>query len=131
MSSKSQVSVTVEGTVYPSRCAAAKALVSAGKTISEAAKISGMTYQTVYAVTKGADKVSVRKNKYRALRLAQSKREHSVSSIAKKVGIAPTTLRDLLKKKGIVPTATKAAAAIAAKKASDKTAIKAAVIAAN
>ena len=102
------VTVTIDGVDYGSRCAAAKALVTAGKPLAEVAKAVGMKYQTVYAVTKGADKVAVRRNKYRAVRLATSKREYTLADIARKVGMKPTTLRDMLKRKGVVPTGVKA-----------------------
>jgi predicted transcriptional regulator len=102
------VTVTIDGVDYGSRCAAAKALVTAGKPLAEVAKAVGMKYQTVYAVTKGADKVAVRRNKYRAIRLATSKREYTLAEIARKVDMKPTTLRDMLKRKGVVPTGVKA-----------------------
>jgi DNA-binding phage protein len=102
------VTVTINGVEYASRCAAAKAMVADGNPLAEVAKAVGMTYQTVYAVTKGADKVAVRRNKYRAVRLATSKREYTLAEIARKVDMKPTTLRDMLKRKGVVPTGVKA-----------------------
>lgn len=104
------VNVTINGVEYPSRCAAAKEMVAAGQGLAEVAKAVGMTYQTVYAVCSpsGSAKAAARRNKYRAMRLATSKREYTLADIARKVGMKPTTLRDLLKRKGIVPTGVKA-----------------------
>lgn len=51
---------------YASRSAFAKAMVAAGKSISVAAQTAGITYATVFAITKGADKTKARVKKYRA-----------------------------------------------------------------
>ena len=56
MAKKNSRSVTIDGVKYNSATAAAVALVKAGKSISEAAKATGITYQTVYANTKGKKK---------------------------------------------------------------------------
>lgn len=94
------VSVTINGKMYASRSAAAKELVAGGMSLKETAITVGMKYQTVYAVTKGATKVTKRVSKYRAVRLAKSGKL-TAGAIAKKVNMPATTLRDMLKRMGI------------------------------
>lgn len=98
---RKRVAVTVDGVEYKSRSAAAIALVDAGKTLSEAAEATGMTYQTVYSVTKGADKVKVRRTKYRILSLGKRGKK-TASEIAKKVGVSTPKVVAILKKSGVV-----------------------------
>jgi len=93
-------SVKIEGVEYKSRTAAAKALVAAGKTLAEAAEMTGMTYQTVYANTKGSDKVAGRRAKYRVLALGR-KGKRTASEIAKKTGMSVSKIVAMLKKNGI------------------------------
>lgn len=110
-------SVTIEGVEYKSRTDAAKALVAAGKTLTEAADATGMTYQTVYANTKGADKVGKRRARYRVLSMGKSGKR-TASDIAKKTGLSVSAVVSLLKKNGVVVvTKESKAAAKAAKKA--------------
>ena len=94
--SRSKNPVTVDGVQYKSRSAAAVALVAAGKSLGDAAKACGMTYQTVYSVTKGAEKVAVRKAKYRVLAIG-ARGKKSVGEIAKKVGVSTSRVVALLK----------------------------------
>jgi len=89
-------SLTIDGVQYKSRTAAAKALVAAGKTLAEAAEATGCTYQTVYANTKGADKVNVRRAKYRVLAMGQTGKR-TASEIAKKVGLNVSKVVAILK----------------------------------
>jgi len=108
----SKQKVTIDGQEYPSRSHAAKALVASGKTLKETVKIladagAQMTYQTVYAVTKGAEKVAVRRTKYRILNLGKSGRR-TASEIAKKAGVTTSKVVSMLKKAGI-PIVTKEA----------------------
>ena len=103
--SGSKVSVTIDGVDYKSRTEAAKALVAAGKSLKETvdaitkAGVS-MTYQTVYAVTKGAEKVAARRTRYRILNLGKSGRR-TASEIAKKAGVSTSKVVALLKKNDI------------------------------
>ena len=111
----SKISVTIEGVEYPSRTHAAKALVASGKTLKETTDALNkdgmqMTYQTVYAVTKGAEKVAVRRVKYRVLNLGRSGRR-TAGEIAKKVGVSTSKVVAMLKKENI---------AIVTKEARDK-----------
>lgn len=114
----SKQSVTIEGVKYKSRTEAAKAMVAAGKTLAEAAEATGMTYQTVYANTKGAEKVNKRRAKYRILAMGKSGKR-TTSEIAKKTGLSVSKVVAILKGAKI-STVTKEskAAAKAAKKAS-------------
>lgn len=89
-------SVTIEGVQYTSRTAAAKALVAAGKTLAEAATATGMTYQTVYANTKGAEKVGTRRTKYRVLAMGKTGKR-TAGEIAKKCGLSPSKVVAILK----------------------------------
>jgi DNA-binding CsgD family transcriptional regulator len=104
-------SVTIEGVEYKSRTAAAVAMVAAGKTLTEAAEALGMTYQTVYANTKGATKVGARRAMYRVLALGKSGRR-TASEIAKKTNLSVSKVVALLKKNqiAIVSKETRAAA---------------------
>jgi DNA-binding CsgD family transcriptional regulator len=92
--------VKIEGKEYSSKSAAAKALIASGKTLSEAAELCGITYQTCYAVTKGAEKVAVRRAKYRILGLGNTGKK-SVGEIAKMAGVSPSRVVSLLKKANI------------------------------
>lgn len=89
-------SVTIEGIEYKSRSEAAKVLIDSGVSLAETAKKVGMTYQTVYAVTKGADKVAQRRIKYRAIKLGTSGK-YSESMIAETVGMPAKDVRALMK----------------------------------
>lgn len=109
-----KTTVTIDGVEYSSRTAAAKALVAAGKSLKEAAKATGMTYQTVYANTKGAEKAAGRRVKYRILSLGKSGKR-SAGEIAEKVGVSSSKVVSILKKAGIKVTSAKELAA--AKKA--------------
>jgi len=97
---RSRLAVTVDGVEYVSRTACAKALVAAGKSLSEAASLSGMTYQTVYSVTKGAEKVAGRRANYRIVDLGKSGKR-SAGEIAKKVGVSTSKVVAILKKAGV------------------------------
>jgi hypothetical protein len=77
--------VIIEGIEYDSRTAAARVMVASGKSLNDAAKATGMTYQTVYANTTGKDKVKSRKTAYRILSLGRSGNK-TVDEIAKKTG---------------------------------------------
>jgi len=104
---RTRIAVTIDGTEYRSRTEAAKALVASGKSLSETVKIieaatgKTMTYQTVYSVTKGAEKVAHRRTHYRILSLGKSGRK-TASEIANKVGVSTPKVVSLLKKAGIV-----------------------------
>lgn len=121
-----RVEVKYEGKTYQSRSDAAKAMIADGKSLSEAAKLSGMTYQTVYAVTKGAEKVAQRRIKYRAVKLGNSGR-YSEGMLAEKLNIPAGQVRKMMNENGIsLPTkadldkAAKEAAEAKAKKAEEK-----------
>lgn len=96
----SKQSVVIEGVTYESRTAAAKALVANGVSLAEASRLTGMTYQTVYANTKGADKAAARRITYRILGLGESGR-HAASEIAKRSGVSTSKVVSLLKKHNI------------------------------
>lgn len=98
----SKSTVVFEGVEYSSKTAYAEHLMSIGKTMSEAAKAAGITYQTVLAGTKGKEKVHVRRKKYQALRLARTGK-YAVGEIAKRTGTATIQINTLLKKAGIKP----------------------------
>jgi len=101
---RSRVAVTIDGVDYNSRTDAAKALVAAGKSVSEAAKMAGCTTATVYSVTKGAAGVANRRAKYRILSLAKTGKK-TASEIATRVGVSTPKVVSLLKKSGlVVPT---------------------------
>ena len=104
-------SVKIDGVQYKSRTEAAKAMVAAGKTLAEAAAATGMTYQTVYANTKGAEKVATRRAKYRVLAMGKSGKR-TASEIAKKVGLNVSKVVAILKgaKINVVTKEAKAAA---------------------
>jgi len=113
-------SVTIEGVEYKSRTEAAKALVASGKTLAEAAAATGMTYQTVYANTKGAEKVNKRRAKYRVLSLGRGGKRTS-GEIAKKTGLSTSAVVAMLKKAGIaIVTKDSRAAAVKATKKTAK-----------
>ena len=123
-------SVTINGTEYESRSAAARALVTAGQTISQVVKAleeagSPMKYQTVYAVTKGADKVVERRAKYRVRNLAKTGR-YSQGMLSERVGISKGIVAKILNDEGItVPTAKELAQQAKAKETEKAEAIKA------
>jgi DNA-binding CsgD family transcriptional regulator len=117
MARQKQQSVTIEGVEYKSPTAAAVALVAAGKTISQAAEATGITYQTVYANTKGAEKAAARRVGYQALALGK-RGKRTASEIAKKTGMSVPKIVAMLKNAGIVVVTKEAkAAAKAAKEA--------------
>lgn len=89
-------SVTIDGVQYKNPTKAAIALVAAGKSLSEAAKATGISYQTVYANTKGADKVGARRSRYRVLAMGKTGRR-TASEIAKKVGLNVSKVVAILK----------------------------------
>jgi predicted transcriptional regulator len=93
-------SVTIEGVQYSSPTAAAIALVASGKTITEAATLTGITYQTVFANTKGADKATARRAKYRVLSMGKTGKK-SPSEIAKKCNLSVSAVVSMLKKNSI------------------------------
>ena len=103
-------SVKIDGVQYKSRTEAAKAMVAAGKTLAEAAAATGMTYQTVYANTKGAEKVNKRRVKYRVLAMGKSGNRTS-GEIAKKTGLSVSAIVAILKKNSIAIVTKKAKAA--------------------
>ena len=109
-------SVKIDGVQYKSRTEAAKAMVAAGKTLAEAAAATGMTYQTVYANTKGAEKVNKRRAKYRVLAMGKSGNRTS-GEIAKKTGLSVSAVVALLKKNSIAIVTKKAKVAAKTAKA--------------
>lgn len=122
---KKNRSLTIEGVEYKNPTAAAKALVAAGKTLSETAALTGITYQTVYSVTKGAEKVKARRETYRVLGFGKTGKK-SVGEIATKTGMSTSKVIALLKKNGIVVLTKEAKAALVKAKAEAKAAEKAA-----
>ena len=111
-------SVTIDEVVYDSRSDAAKALVAAGKPLAEVAKTVGMKYQTVYAVTKGAEKVAARRVNYRSISLAKTGR-YTAHQISERVGISKAVLNKVLSDAGLTcPTAKELAAVQKAAQAS-------------
>lgn len=126
---KKNRSLTIEGVEYKNPTAAAKALVAAGKTLSETAALTGITYQTVYSVTKGAEKVKARRETYRVLGFGKSGKK-SVGEIAAKTNMSTSKVIALLKKNGIVVLTKEAKAALVKAKVEAKAAEKAAKIAA-
>jgi DNA-binding CsgD family transcriptional regulator len=116
MARQKQQSVTIDGVDYKSPTAAAVALVAAGKTISEAAAATGITYQTVYANTKGAEKAAARRVGYQVLALGK-RGKRSPSEIAKKTGMSVPKIVAMLKNAGIVVVTKEAKAAAKAAKA--------------
>lgn len=121
--------LTIEGVEYKSATKAAVALVAAGKTITEAAAILGVTYQTVYVATIGAANVKPRRDMYRVLGFAKRGKK-SVGEIATKTGLSTSKIIALLKKNGIVVLTKEAKAAKVAAKAEAKAEAKAAAKAA-
>jgi len=121
---RSRLAVTIDGVEYKSRTEAAKALVAAGKSLSETATAVNMTYQTVYSVTKGAEKVKVRRAKYRILSLGKSGRK-TAGEISKKVGVSTSKVVSILKKAGIEILTKEAKAKAEAEKTTTKKAPKA------
>ena len=107
--------VTIDGVQYKSRVAAGKVLVANGMSLGDAAEKVGCTYQTLYANTKGADKVNVRRAKYRVLTMGQTGKR-TASEIAKKVGLNVSKVVAILKGAKIT-VVTKEAKAKAAKTA--------------
>jgi transposase len=118
VSSRAKQAVEIEGVKYDSRTAAAKALVAAGKSITETAQLTGVTYQTVYAYTKGGEKTAVRRARYRILALGKSGQK-TVSEIATKVGVTTSKVVALLKKEGIKTLTKEEAAAMRTEKKSN------------
>jgi transposase len=116
VSSRAKQAVEIEGVKYESRTAAAKALVASGKSISETAKLTGVTYQTVYAYTKGGDKTATRRARYRIIALGKAGRK-TVGEIASKVGVTTSKVVALLKKEGIKAMTKEEAAAKRSEKA--------------
>jgi DNA-binding CsgD family transcriptional regulator len=93
--------VTIDGVEYPSRTAAAKILVGTGITMSETARLVGMTPQTVYACTKGADKAKERLvTRYRLVKLA-STGKYTSSELGQRLGLSTPKIVALLKKRGL------------------------------
>lgn len=97
---RSRVAVTIDGVDYESRSDAAKALVAAGKSLPETAKMTGMSYQTVYTVTKGKGKYIVRRLHYRIVQLGRGGNKTAVE-IAKKVGVSTGKVIAILEKAGV------------------------------
>jgi len=122
---KKNRSLTIEGVEYKNPTAAARALVAAGKTLSETATLTGITYQTVYSVTKGAEKVKARRETYRVLGFGKTGKK-SVGEIAAKTNMSTSKVIALLKKNGIVVLTKEAKAALVKAKAEAKAAEKAA-----
>jgi hypothetical protein len=91
---------TFEGTEYKSKTAAAIAIMGTGKTMSEAADIVGITYQTVFANTKGLEKRKVNMGKKRAVSLAKTGK-YGIKDLAERTSLTPSTIETLLKKASI------------------------------
>jgi len=100
MAKKNFRSVTIDGVKYDSATAAAVALVEAGKSLSEAAKATGITYQTVYANTRGKEKRVEAAARRRVLAHGQ-KGKLSADEIATKVGMSTSRTVAILKKAGL------------------------------
>lgn len=100
MAKKNSKSVTIDGVQYKSRTAAAIAFVEAGKSISDAAKASGVTYQTVYANTKGKAKRAKAAARRRVIALGR-KGKMTAGEIATKVGMSTSRTVAILKKAGL------------------------------
>lgn len=98
--SKKDRSITVEGTKYGSPSLAARALVAAGKSIAETAKLTGITYQTVFSVTVGAAKVAARRVNYKIINLGK-RGKNSVGEISKTCGVSSGKVLAILKKAGV------------------------------
>ena len=109
-------SVKIDGVQYKSRVAAGKVLVANGMSLGDAAEKVGCTYQTLYANTKGADKVNVRRAKYRVLTMGQTGKR-TASEIAKKVGLNVSKVVAILKGAKITVVTKKAKAAAKTAKA--------------
>lgn len=109
-------SITIEGVKYDSKVKAAKALVAAGKSISETAEITGIKYQSVYAYTKGNDKTQARRARYRILALGKTGKR-SPGDIAKRLNVSVPMVIALLKKNGIAIVTKESLAAAKAEKA--------------
>jgi predicted transcriptional regulator len=122
---KKNRSLTIEGVEYKNPTAAARALVAAGKTLSETAALTGITYQTVYSVTKGAEKVKARRVTYRILSLGKSGKK-SVGEIAAMNNTSTSKVIALLKKNSIVVLTKEAKAALVKAKVEAEAAKKAA-----
>jgi DNA-binding CsgD family transcriptional regulator len=105
------MSTTIDGVKYDSKVKAAQALVAAGKTISETADLTGITYQSVYAYTKGMEKTQGRRARYRILALGKTG-NRSPGDIAKKLNVSVPMVIALLKKNGIAIVTKEALAAL-------------------
>lgn len=91
MAKKNSKSVTIDGVKYDSATAAAVALVEAGNSLSDAAKATGITYQTVYANTKGKEKRAEAAARRRVLALGQKGKKGTRKNRAKKAETAKVT----------------------------------------
>lgn len=100
MAKKNSKSVTIEGVKYSSATAAAVALVESGKSLSEAAKATGITYQTVYANTKGKEKRAEAAARRRVVAHGE-KGKLTAGEIATKVGLSTSRTVAILKKAGL------------------------------
>jgi transposase len=80
-----------------SKCEKARKLYAKGIAIKDIAKKLGITYQSVYASTKGLEKATSRKKKYQAVKLLKSGK-YSQSKIAKRTGVSRRQISNLLKK---------------------------------
>jgi hypothetical protein len=114
---------TFDNVEYASKTACAVVLMTIGKTMSEAAKAVGITYQTLFANTKGAAARKICANKKRVVKLAKTGK-YGISDLSTRTGLTKGAVEHLLKKSALkVSELQKArknakAAKIAAKKAS-------------
>jgi len=99
---ESDMSFSIHGVIFASRTAAAKEMVSKGMSIADSARMSGLTYQTVYVNTVGVEKTAKRLAKYRAVRLASSSRNYTLTDIASKVGMPKSTVSDMIRRANLV-----------------------------
>jgi len=92
--------ITINGVNYPSKLEAAKALVANGSTVAQAAKETGISYQSVFANTKGLEKTLKRKLKYKIISMGKTGKK-SPSDIAKRTGATVPLVVSILKKANI------------------------------
>ena len=95
------MSFSIRGVKFASRTAAAQEMVANGMSITDSARMSGLTYQTVYVNTVGVEKTAKRLAKYRAIRLAKSSRNLSLAEIARKVGMPKSTVSDMVRRSNV------------------------------
>lgn len=95
---RTRMSIKIGNKTYASRSAAAKDLVASGKSLSEVAELTNLTYPTVHSVTVGSERVAQYRMRRRIVNLSH---DYSPKDISDKVGIGVPEVKNILKEAGV------------------------------